>query len=263
MRGSRRSLLVAAGTAAAVLAAPAPAPAAVTTLFRSYSATLTAVQTHAWQLGRPSGCGPEGGGVEEITFTARPQRVLAQFRFGDRREVPSEGYMIAAPGERILRLAGQVRRTENLTFPAADRGDPTTACPSPPVHDCRTGSLGTRGDYVAKTEFRRTDLQLHAGGVRDPERLFASCYGPSGDLPTDWGELWPRVRAPRIPGSSFFTRRRAVVASRTFHPRLRDVPFDAGEITVTSTVRWELGLRAVGPRRRQCSSREFPPPCLR
>jgi hypothetical protein len=262
MRGSRRSLLVAAGTAAAVLAAPAPAPAAVTTLFRSYSATLTAVQTHAWQLGRPSGCGPEGGGVEEITFTARPQRVLAQFRFGDRREVPTEGYMIAAPGERILRLSAQVRRTENLAYPPADRSDPTTACPPPPARDCRTASLGTRGDYVVKTEFRRTDLQLLAGGVRDPDRLFATCYGPSGDLPRDWGELWDRVRAPRIPGPAFFTRRRTVVANRTFTPRLRDNPFDA-TITVTSAVRWELGLRAVGPRRRQCSSREFPPPCLR
>ena len=39
---------------------------------------------------------------------------------------------------------------------------------------CRTAALGTRGDYFVKTEFRRTDLQLLAGGVRDPERLFAS-----------------------------------------------------------------------------------------
>jgi hypothetical protein len=262
MRGPGRILLVAAGTAAAVLAAPASAPAAVTTLLRSYSATLTAVQTHAWQLSRPTGCAPDGGGVEEITFTARPQRVLATFRFGDRREVPSEGYMITAPGERILRLSAQVRRTENLAFPAIHRSDPESACPPVPARDCRTASMGTRGDYVAKTEFRRTDLQLHAGGVRDPERLFASCYGPSNDLPTDWGELWPRVRAPRIPGSAFFTRRRTVVASRTFRPRLRDNPFDA-TIAVTSTVRWELALRAVGPRRRQCSFTEFPPPCLR
>jgi hypothetical protein len=261
MRGSRRSLLVAAGTAAAVLSSPAPAPAAVTTLFRSYSATLTAVQTHAWQLSRPTDCAPDGGGVEEITFTARPQRVLASFRFGDRREVRDEGYRIGAPGERILRLAGQVRRTENLAFPTAQRNDPQTACPPPPARDCRTASLGTRGDYFVKTEFRRTDLQLLAGGVRDPERLFASCYGPSGDLPTDWGELWSRVRAPRIPGSRFFTLRRTVVATRTFAPRVRDNPFDA-TLTVTSTVRWELGLRAVGPRRRQCSFTEFPPPCL-